>query len=213
MRRTSLLILAAFLVGGVRGAPTSTTTGVAQEASPEASREASFPVTPAPAECTAEPRTAESLATLLGTPVAGDAPRTEPSSDEVFEVPVGQLADEEIEAGITATVLESEACFNANDSLRAFALFSDAFLQGHVERNALTGEDISMLLAPASEPVPVEVRTTILAVTDVMALADGRTGAFVVTASGWRGLDTRYMIFVQRGDRWLVDEVIPFLAA
>ena len=214
MRRTSLLsILAVLLVLGFRGAPTSATTGAAQEASPKASREATFPITPASAECVVEPLPAESLVVLLGTPVAGGAPAAEPASIEVFEVPVGQPADEEAAAGITASVREFHACFNANDSLRAFALVSDAFLQGYVEKNSLTGEHITMLLTPASEPVPVEVQTTILAVTDVTTLADGRTGAFVVTASDWRGLDTSYMLFVQQGERWLLDEVIAFLAA
>jgi hypothetical protein len=157
----------------------------------------------------------ESLAALLGTPVADGAPAAPAEFPEPFvaEVPVGQPADEAIREDVIATVLESEACFNANDSSRALALFSDAFLQGYVERNALTGEDIGMLLTLASEPVPVEVQTTILAVTDVTALADGRTGAFVVTASEWRGPDTRYMIFVQQGEHWLLDEVIEFLAA
>lgn len=215
MHRTSCLVplLVVVLVAGSWGALTSATAdatpGASPEASPDASRDVTFPITPAPAGCAVEPRSPESLAALLGTPVAA-AQFPEPF---VAEVPVGQPAEEEVTAAITATVLESEACFNANDSLRAFTLFSDAFLQGYVERNALTGEDITMLVAPAREPAPVEVQTTILAVTDVMVLADGQTGAFVVTSSPWRGLDTRYMVFVQQGERWLIDDVIPFLAA
>jgi len=215
MHRTSCLVplLVVILVAGSWGSPALANAGAAQEASPDVSRDATFPITPAPAACTVDPRSPESLAALLGTPVADGAPGTKPSSFEVCEVPVGQLSDIEIEVGITATVLESTACFNANDSSRALALFSDAFLHGYVERNALTGEHISMLLTPGTEPVPAEVQTTILAVTDVTTLADGRTGAFVVTSSAWRGLDTSYTLFVQQGERWLIDEVIPFLAA
>jgi len=183
-------------------------------AQPDASPEPSFPVTPHPTACTVEPRSPESLAALLGTPVAADAPVAPAQLPEPFvaEVPVGQPADEAIGEDVIATVVEFHACFNVGDSLRAFSLVSDTFLQGYVETNALTTEDID-LITGEPEPIPVEVQTTILAVTDITTLADDRTGAFVVTTSEWRGPDTRYMIFVQQGERWLIDEVIDFLAA
>lgn len=212
MRRRSLLLslLVIILVAGNRESLPSSTANAPQESTPEAS----FPVTPASAECTVEPRPVESLTELLGTPVADGAPDrdarpTEPSS---AEVPIGEWADEEVREGIITTVVESSACFNAGDSGRGFALFTDAFLQGYVAENALTAEDIAFLAA-GPEPVLPEARQTILAVTDVSTLDDGRAGAFVVTSSKWSGPGTSYLLFVQSGERWLVDEVIEFMEA
>jgi hypothetical protein len=46
-------------------------------------------------------------------------------------------------------------------------------------------------------------------ITDVMSLADGRVGAFVVDRS--EGIDTTvYVMFSQEGDRWLIDDLIEF---
>lgn len=210
MRRRSLplSLLVLILVAGIYGPRTTATASVAQGASPEAR----FPITPAAAECTVEPRAVESLVALLGTPVANGAPdRGEQAAEpSLVEVPVGQAADEEIEAGIIATVVEYTACFNVGDTARTFALFTDAFLQGYVEENALTAEDIAFLTAEP-EPVLVEAQSTILAVTDITTLADGRAGAFVVTTSPWSGPDTAFMFFAYHGKRWLVDEVIEFI--
>lgn len=216
MRRPSLLpfLLVVVLVAGICGPRTPATAGSAQEASPEAASEVSFPITPDPARCMVEPRAAESFAALLGTPVADGAPdgAERAVAPPVVEVPVGEWADEEVRDGIIATVVESSACFNAGDTGRAFALFTDAFVQGYVADNALTAGDIAMLTA-APEPVLAEVQETVLAVTDVSMLPDGRAGAFVVTASSWSGPDTSYTLFVQQGERWLLDEVTDFLAA
>lgn len=209
MHRTSLLpaLLMAIVVASLHASPQPA------GAQPDASPEPTFPVTPDPAACTVEPRSTESLAALLGTPVAGDAPAGSAQLPEpiVASVPVGQPADEKVTEDVIVTVAEFYACFNAGDSRRAFALASDAFLQRYVENNALTADEIAALIAEP-EPVPVEVQATILAVTDVTVLPDGRVGAFVVTTSEWRGLDTGYLLFVQQGERWLLDEAIPFLA-
>lgn len=214
MRRTLLLSLlpAVLLVAVIWGPRTAVTAGAAQGASPEASSEAGIPITPAPVECTVEPRAVESLVVLLGTPVVDGAPAAEPSSLAVVEVPVGEPADEEVAAGITASVRELQACFNAGDSRRALALVTDDFLRDFARENALTAEDIASLTA-GPEPVLAEAQSTILAVTDITMLADGRAGAFVVTTNSFSGPDTTYMVFVQQGERWLLDEVIPFLAA
>lgn len=204
-----MLLLVVFSASGI-GGPLTT----AARAQPDASPEPTFPVTPDSADCTVEPRAPESLAALLGPPVAAGAPVAPARFPEPFvaEVPVGRPVEEEIREQVIATVVESSACFNAGDSLRGFALVTDAFLQGYVEANAVTADQIVMLLAVA-EPVPPELRETVLAVTDVTTLPDGRAGAFVVTNSEWRGPDTIYMLLAQQGERWLIDEIIGFLAA
>ncbi len=214
MRRRSLLLslLVLVLVAGIWGQRPTRSAGWAREATPPVLSDVSFPITPAPAGCTIEPRPVELIETLLGTPVAGGAPDRDarPAEPSSAEVPIGEWADEEVREGIITTVVESSACFNAGDSRRAFALVSDAFLQGYVAENALTAEDIAFLTA-GPEPILAEARETILAVTDVSTLDDGRAGAFVVTSSEWSGPDTAYLLFVQSGERWLIDEVIAFL--
>lgn len=180
---------------------------------PDASPEPTFPIAPDLTQCTVEPRSPESIAALLGTPVA-DASLAPAQLPEPFvaEVPIGQPVEEVIWEHVVATVTEFYACFNAGDSRRAFALVSDMFLQRYAENNRLTTGQIDMLIADA-EPVLVEVQVTILAITDVTILTDGRAGAFVVVTSEWRGPDTAYMLFVQQGKRWLLDEAIGFLTA
>lgn len=171
-----------------------------------------LPVTPAPAECHVEPRGRESLAAILGTPVAAGAPAAEAQSTAapIIEVPIGQPAGGDVEAGITATVQELYACFNAGDLRRAFALATDRFLRGFVAEESLTAWDIAFFLAEP-EPVPAEARTALLAITDVSVLADGRAGAFVVSTNPLTGPDTVYMVFVRQGEPWLVDDIIGFL--
>lgn len=168
-----------------------------------------FPETPSPTECTLKPRAAEPLLGLLGTPSdeAIYAPEVEPI---VVSVPVGQPADSEIQIAITATVREHFACFNAGDVRRAFALVTDDFLRRFAAEGSLTAQDIAFFMAEP-EPVPVADRTTLLAITDVSVLATGRAGAFVVTDDRFNNADTVYMIFVQQGDRWLIEEIIEFL--
>ena len=49
----------------------------------------------------------------------------------------------------------------------------------------------------------------ILAVTDVMDLADGRVGAIIVSREEGQ-LDSVYVAFERQGDRVLVDELVDF---
>lgn len=211
MRRTAhiLSLLVVIVISGFLGTLSISAGAAQEEASPIASADVSFPITPASSQCVVEPRPADSFVALLGTPVAAAAPVSEPSS---FDVPVGQPAERETRIGVISAIVQFHACFNAGDSLRAFALVTDDFLREYAATNGLTQEDIAMLTAE-SEPIEPEIRTTILAVTDVTTLDDGRSGAFVVTSSEWRGLDTSYMLFVQQAERWFLDEVIPFLDA
>ncbi len=59
--------------------------------------------------------------------------------------------------------------------------------------------------------MPAAQRSTILAIADVMALEDGRVGAFVATTDPFVGPDTAYLVFVQEDGRWLADDIVEFL--
>jgi hypothetical protein len=65
-------------------------------------------------------------------------------------------------------------------------------------------------LSGPPEPESPEEATELIAVTDVMLLTDGRIGAFVIEQGADGGYLTSYAIFVQEGDRLLVDEIIEF---
>lgn len=172
-----------------------------------------FPVTPSPADCTVEPRDAESLRALLGTPPSQEpASGTPVSAATVTTVPVGRPASGDIEASITATVYELHACYNAGDLRRASALITDDVLRNLSKDQSLTAQDIAFFTAEPT-PVPVEARTAILAVTDVSVLSSGQVGAFVITNDALTGSDTVYMVLVHQGEQWLIDEIIEFVEA
>lgn len=212
MYRTLLLatLLAAMLAAGSPSPLPLDVSRMTQEATPALT----FPVTPDPTECTVEPRPAEALLALLGTPTASQVPPNEApvSEPSVIEVPIGRPANADIQESITATIYDLHACFNAGDSRRAFALTTDAFLQNFGNRESLTSEDIAFLIAE-SVPVPAEFRPVLLAVTDVTVLPSGQVGAFVVTDNAFTGPDTVHMTFTRQGERWLVDEIIEFVEA
>ena len=114
-------------------------------------------------------------------------------------------------ATVTATVRESFACLNGGDYLRALSFVSEDRLRAAMRENPVPVEALRALLEAPPEPLPPAERGTVLAVTDVSVLADGRVGAFVASARPGRGPDTAYTVFVREGGRWLVDESIEFL--
>ena len=74
-----------------------------------------------PEDCTVGPISELDLVAIVenGTPAAAESPKIEAS---------GELVDDEAAEAITAVVRQSVACTNANDPIRAFALFTDRFL-------------------------------------------------------------------------------------
>lgn len=172
-----------------------------------------LPGTPDPAECTVEPQPVDTLTAMLGTPTIGDDRTSGPTETQVgvIEIPVGPPASADIEAEITAVVYELHACFNAGDMRRAFALVTDTFLHTFAAGNSLTAADLAFFAADP-QVVPVELQTTVLAVTDVTVLTRRQVGAFVVTTSPLTGAETVHMTFVRQDDRWLVERVMEFSA-
>lgn len=207
MRRVSVLVAlvaAAFVAAWlVFGAGRSV---AAQDATPVA---AAFPLTPDPAECQVARRPVEEFVTVItqATPVAV------PPGAATVDVPVGELADEETVAAITATVREIIACFNAADFGRAFSLLTDEALRGFAAEEPIPEEELRGFLGATPEAVPTEGWTTILAITDVVVLADGRVGALVASLDPTQpeeGPTTIHLTFVQVDGRWLVDRVVEF---
>ena len=168
-----------------------------------------YPADPDPADCQVEPRTADELIALWygpdGSPIAAPADEEEPSE---VTIPLGEPADEATVAAIEATVFGVFGCFEAGDFLAATALFTDELVASFGPEPGVGEQEARDFLATPEPEEEGDER--ILAITDVMVLADGRVGAFVVEQAGGDPPLSSYAIFVEEGDGWLVDEVIEF---
>jgi hypothetical protein len=170
-----------------------------------------FPIMPDPAACRVDPRTTDEVIALWygaeGSPAATPEPPRQAEGADSVTIPVGSAADAATAQAITATFVEVFSCFAAGDFPRALALFTDDLVRSF--NPGTTVAEARSFLEAAPEPGPEEELDLIIAVTDVMALADGRIGAFVVTQGG-ESADVGYVIFARTGDRWLLDEDIHF---
>lgn len=166
--------------------------------------EAGF-TTPDPLDCRIEPRTVDELIALI--PADGSTPVPAAASPTPFVAPDGEPADAASAAGVTATAEELFACINANDFLRVFALFTDAYLQRSIAVEGVTEEGLGFLAADLEPRSPEEWDA--VSVRDIRVLPDGRIGAFVVARNPAAEADSAdFTIFVEEGDRYLIDEVV-----
>jgi hypothetical protein len=190
----------------------------AQDATPGAGADR-FPITPDPADCTGEQRDADELLALWYAPDVSQMAATPPAADATsVTIPLGPPADEATAAAVADSVRQVFACFAAGDALRAYAFFTDDLaLQFGPEPGTPREEAEAFLAAPmeeleeaGEEPVGGEAEAgQIVAVTDVMELADGRVGAIAVERSEGR-LDSVFLVLERDGDRLLADELIDF---
>ena len=170
-------------------------------------------VTPDPAGCLVEPRTIEALTGFLATPSAVEAtPQQAMATPETFVAPVGEPADAETVAGVTATAHELFACYNANAYLQVFGLFTDEYLARSFAEEGMTEEALGYFSMPADVRPPEERES--VGVQEVQVLADGRVGAFLEVRNPEAGDATfmDYTIFVEQDGRYVIDDVI-FLPA
>jgi len=166
-------------------------------------------VAPAPAGCQVEPRTLDALAAFLATPAAEAAtPDINTGTPVSFVAPAGEPADPATVAGVTATATALFACYNANDYLRVFALFTDEYLARSFVDEGMTEEALGFFGMPP-EARPADAWESI-AVRDVRVLVDGRVGAFLVGHNPeGDGVDfVDYTVFVERDGRYLIDDVV-----
>jgi hypothetical protein len=179
----------------------------------------SLPVTPDPAECTAEPVTIEELLALTGaTPIpgtpSGGMEEETAATPQAFALPEGEPADEETVTAVTTSLYEALACLNTGNFLTAFAFFSEDFQRRDLQEFPITEADVAYFEA-TPQALPAEMHASLLAVREVRVLEDGRVGALVETIFRDEAPDLQvdFIIFVQEGDRWLLDEIIEDLEA
>ena len=150
---------------------------------------------------------------LVATPAMGPAtPEAEVASPTPFVAPEGESADAETVAGVTETAEELFACYNANDLLRVFALFTDDYLQRSFAAEGMTEEALGFFAATPEARAPEERES--ISVRDVRVLPDGRVGAFLAgrNPEGDPADFTDFTIFVEAEGRYLIDDVV-FLAS
>jgi hypothetical protein len=210
MRYRSMPVIALLLLLGT--APGT----LAQDATPSAVTGEAID----PAECQVTPRPVDDLIDLwseedeTGTPVVVTPKITPPPT--AIPVPLGERADAGTVAGVNATMRGLLACSNAGDITRYFAFLSDNMLMQHLPEAGETSQDTRQSVESDPEPVPVDQRSQLVAVTNVAVMKDDRTGALVTTIepqNAFGGPETVLALFVEVDGQWLVDEVIAFFEA
>jgi hypothetical protein len=166
---------------------------------------------PAPDECTVEPsafplfpedegqRVPATPLPLPATPVAA------------FVIPDGDPVTGAIEEDLVATVRESIACRNANQMLRAYALFTGPMLTSLFGGPATVDPEIRALIRQGDElgPLPRRQRVALLQISQIALRPDGRIGAIVTTGTADR-IFQDYLVFAYdaASGRWLIDEAV-----
>jgi hypothetical protein len=193
MRRRLLVLLFVIAVATVPAAPLA-----AQSGTPATDAQGA-------ASCAdVEPRDAEFFRALSGTPAAATAEGANAqgaaATPTPFAMPEGEPADEAVLAEVTALYEQLIACLNAGEYLRAYALYSDEYL----ERN-LSEEILDTLQAT---PVPAEesMQSEFGGVLEARLLEDGRVGALVSTSNPQSGEVLVFAILRRDDDRMRIDE-------
>jgi hypothetical protein len=157
-----------------------------------------------PAECTVEPRSEAELRALFREVAATPLPASLDASPAPAVAPAGAPADEQTVAAINATWRQYLACLIAGDQARMFALVSDNLVRRQFVVNIAFGVTEEAWFDHLATPVPLppDQAVTFVPLEVVRMLSDGRVAA-VGPGEGGR---EEVRIFVQTGDRWLLDE-------
>ena len=173
--------------------------------------------TPTAATCNAAPVDKEHVLSLwydadhnLKALPATPAMQSEMGSAEVT-LPMGQPADSITVAGVTETVAGAFDCFMAGDFVGALGYFTDHLITSFGPEEGVTYEQAEEFLNTPPEPDPDQ--STLVSVANVMKLADGTVGAFVIERRPNGDDIASYGIFVNEGDVWKVDAIYDFPSA
>ena len=164
------------------------------------------PGVPGPAECQiALPESIEFPADSMR-PVAATPAPIVTASPEPFTPPAGEPANEETAAGVTATVREAIACRNAGDVARSLVFFTPNMLAELYGSPATVDPEVLQGIQEGPRPVPEPRRLRIDAIEAIVALPDGRIGAFVETSTPRREFrDYLFFVLDPETGRWLID--------
>ena len=160
------------------------------------------PTAPGAAErtdCLVEPRSPSELLALVGAPaevliVPAASPRLHPYPDD----DMGTTDSGTISAQ-WRVVSQAVKCARASDAPRLYALYSDDFLRRS--------------LGAAAAPVNVAGLPAVPVWRGSWQLGDGRVGTVFSEpqpSTGPGRAKPIYFVFVKVGDRWLIDDAVPF---
>ncbi|MBW3632640.1 MAG: hypothetical protein KY456_06400 [Chloroflexi bacterium] len=191
--RLSLFVMAGVLSLGV------VDLAHAQEASPS-------PDSSQAASCEEiEPRDAAFFETVAGTPEASanegipeqDAAGASPTP---FAMPEGEMADEATAAAVSELYVQLIACLNANDFLRAYALYTEDYLVRNLSEEAITRLEAT--------PVPSDesTRSEFGGLMDARMLEDGRVAALVTVSNPQSGDVLIHAILREEDGRLRIDD-------
>ena len=169
---------------------------------------ADLPLTPDPADCAAEPLTAEELLAIYAdaTPAAGGP---EAAFEEFL---AADPADEAAAAAVTQAAADVLACANSGNFLSVLALTTEAAAVTFFgPEPGTTAEELEEQLAEFAEqepePLAEEERISLQAVLDVRELGSGRLGALMISTdpsvAPTPTLDI--IFFAERDGAWLLD--------
>ncbi|MGC4107425.1 MAG: copper resistance protein CopC [Thermomicrobiales bacterium] len=174
-----------------------------------------------PEQCTVAPRTIGDLEALVGTASGGGASgRSSARADAApLQIASDPSVPSEVESAILQTTEQMIACTNGVDTLKRLALFSDANLKAAFPNGVST--DFATMAAGAPTPLPETQWVSLVSIQDVAMVSDGRVSATVVlddpsaqlagtsgvVSTPDAGTQRATLVFVQAGDRWLIDEI------
>ena len=171
---------------------------------------------PAPDECTVEPRALPMFPAGVGQREPATPLPLPASPVPAFVVPDGDPVTPNIEAGVMATVRESIACRNANQMLRAYALFTEPMIVSLFGGPATVDPEIRALIqqGDGTGPLPRRQRVALLQTSQIAHRPDGRIGAIVTTGTVDR-IFQDYLVFTYDAPsgRWLIDEAVLLASA
>jgi hypothetical protein len=155
--------------------------------------------TPETERCTVDPLSPEQLTAIVA---AGfePTPRLEKGDQAVPATDLVAMFD---------VLTESVACTNANQPMRALALYTDRYLAERFSGQAGEDELGHLIAASSRSPKPAAPgdQLVLLAVADPILYGDGRIGATVTTANA-EATFIDQIIFAKTDEGWRIDQVV-----
>ncbi len=181
----------------------------AQIATPDTTLDA-----PPPALCTIAPRTASGIEALIAsmdgteTPVISlETPNPDAATPTPFAAPLGSPVSSDVGREIAEVVTMFYACQNANDTLRAYALLTDAYLVRTIQVGRIGPQQLAEMMTPK----PPRLRTNLLSMA-INGMTEIKSDAYGVNVIGTFGHSgdgfAEYLIVVREGDNLRIDDEV-----
>jgi hypothetical protein len=147
------------------------------------------------------PRSPDQIRALIGAGVGAGRREWVPGLAEIRKAaPAGTQTI----ARVTRVVRDVVGAFNAGLPMMAYAHFTDAYFR---RLSPISADDLDTM-NELGDPIAAEQHQTFIEVSDVRVLADGRLSAIVVTSLPDEEPTRKVVIFVEEGQRCLIDVIV-----